>query len=160
MKYEFQLSDQEFSRAWLAEFFRRPGLGLFRVLAGPVFVAVGVQMVRGDELFARGIGVAAILLGVWHVLRPFVLVRAMVGQRRKTGAAESTIRLDVGENGIVVSDGAKETRLGWDAITGAGRGRDYVWFEIRKAARGTIPLRAVDDEQALIETFRSRGKWR
>ncbi|MDQ3035105.1 MAG: hypothetical protein M3Y87_22050 [Myxococcota bacterium] len=160
MTFEFQLSDRDFRQAWLAEYFRRPGLGLFRVIAGPAFIVVGLQMLRGDDPMGRGIGIAAILLGVWHLVRPFVLVRAMVRRRRASGAADARMRVSVDGSGIAVSDGKKETRLGWDAITGAGRGRDYFWFEIRKSARGTIPLRAVGDEAALTELFQSRGKWR
>ena len=160
MTFEFQLSDREFRQAWLAEYFRRPGLGLFRVIAGPAFVAIGLSMLRGEELFARGIGVAAIVLGVWHVVKPFVLASAMVRQRRASGASDARMRVRVDDGGITVSDGKKATRLAWDTITGAGRGRDYVWFEIRRSARGTIPLRAVRDEAALIELFRARQKWR
>lgn len=160
MNFEFQLSDQEFRQAWLAEYFRRPGLGLFRVIAGPAFVAIGVSMARGDDLFGRGIGVAAIVLGVWHVVKPFVLASAMVRKRRAIGAADAKMRVRVDGSGIRVSDGKRETQLAWDAITAAGRGRDYVWFEIRRSARGTIPLRAIADEAALVELFRTHEKWR
>jgi hypothetical protein len=158
--FEFHLDDTEFSQAWLAEYFRRPGLGLLRVLAGPAFILIGLEMMRGPEAMGRGIGVAAIVLGVWHLLRPFVLVRSLVRRRRASGASGARMRVTVEDAGIRVSDGSKETRFPWDSITAAGRGRDYVWFEIRRSARGTIPLRVVKDEAKLIESFRSRGKWR
>lgn len=160
MTFEFQLDDREFKEAWLAEYFRRPGLGLLRLLAGPAFILIGFEMTRGPEVMGRGIGVAAIVLGVWHLVRPFVLVRALVRRRRASGASSARMRVAVEETGIRVSDGSKETRFSWDAITAAGRGRNYVWFEIRRSTRGTIPLRVLNDEATLIESFRSRGKWR
>ncbi len=158
--FDFQLNDSEFSRAWLTEYFRRPGLGLLRVLAGPLFVFIGLEMTRGPAGMGRGVGVAAIVLGIWHVLRPFVLVRALVRRRRASGATSAQMRVAIEDAGIRVSDGNKETRFPWDAITAAGRGKDYVWFEIRRSVRGTIPLRVVKDEARLIEWFQSRGKWR
>ena len=70
------------------------------------------------------------------------------------------MRVRVDDSGVHVSDGAKETQLGWDAITAAGRGNGYVWFEVRGSARGTIPTRVIGDEPALVEVFRARGAWR
>lgn len=162
LSFEFQLSDREFSRAWLTEYFRRPGLGLFRAVAGPTILVFGFQIARdAHDTFGRAIGVLAMALGLWHVVRPFVLVRAHVKKRRESGAAQATMRVRVDESGVRVGDGNKETRLGWDAITAAGKSADYVWFEIRRSARGTIPLRAVGEREAeLIEAFRARGKWR
>lgn len=161
MTFEFQLSDREFSRAWLAEYFRRPGLNRLRVVVGPAIAIFGIQLFRSaHDTGGRFIAGVAIVLGLWHMVRPLAIVAMMLHQRRKTGAAQAPMRLTVDELGIEVSDGKKETRLRWADVTGAGRGSEYVWFEIRGASRGTIPLRAVPDESALVEAFRSRGKWR
>jgi hypothetical protein len=161
LSYEFRLSDREFERAWLAEYFRRPGLARLRVLLGPAIAIFGINLIRGaSDRVGVAIGVVAILLGVWHVARPFVIVRAAVRHRRKTGAAERTMRVRVGEEGIAISDGVKETRLPWDQVTGAGRASEYVWFEVRRSARATIPLGAIGDVAALEQAFRARGKWR
>lgn len=161
MTYEFVLTDDEFRRAWLAEYFRRPGAAALRVVVGIVFVGLGIQMAQGaPEAVGRAIGVAAIVLGMWHLARPFLMVRAVLRQRRDSGAASRRMRVRVADGGVAISDGQKETELGWDAITAAGRGKGYVWFEVRGSARGTIPLRAVGDEAALVEAFRAHGKWR
>ena len=161
MTYEFELRDDEFRRAWLAEYFRRPGAAALRVVIGIVFIGLGIHMAQGaPEMVGRAIGTAAIVLGMWHLARPFLMVRAILRQRRESGAAARRMRVRVGEAGISVSDGQKESELAWDTITAAGRGNGYVWFEVRGSARGTIPLRAVGDEAALIEAFRTRGKWR
>lgn len=161
MTYEFELTDDEFRRAWLAEYFRRPGAAVLRIVVGIVFAGMGIQMAAGaPEATGRVIGVAAVALGLWHLARPFVMVRAILRHRRESGAAARRMRVAVGDAGITVDDGRTETALGWDSITAAGRGKDYVWFEVRGSARGTIPLRAVGDEGALVEAFRTHGKWR
>lgn len=161
MTYEFELTDDEFRRAWLAEYFRRPGAAALRVVVGMVFLGLGIRMATGaPEATGRAIGIAAVVLGIWHLVRPFVMVRAVLRHRRESGAAARRMRVRVGSSGVAISDGQKETEVGWDSITAAGRGKDYVWFEVRGSARGTIPLRAVGDEAALIEAFRERGKWR
>ncbi|AKF04618.1 hypothetical protein [Sandaracinus amylolyticus] len=161
MVYEFELTDEEFRRAWLAEYFRRPALPILRGLAGLVLIGLGIQTSQGaTELTARGIGMAAIVLGMWQLLRPFLLVRALLRARRDKGAASQRMRVRIDESGVGVSDGAKETQLDWGAITAAGRGKGYVWFEVRGSARGTIPTRVIDDDAALVEVFTRHGTWR
>lgn len=162
MTFEFQLSDREFARAWIAEYFRRSGIGRLRVIAGPAMVFIGWRMYAGaHEGVGRGIAIAAILFGLWHVARPWVLAWMLVRRRRRSGAAGRAMRVTVDPGlGITVGDGGgRETRFGWDQVTRAGRGSDYVWFELARGVRGTIPSRAIPDEAALVEVFRSRSKW-
>jgi hypothetical protein len=159
LELEFQLSDREFERAWIAEYFRRPS-GALRTLAGPLVAALGLFVAtRATDGGGRSAGALLVALGLWQLARAFVLARALVGKRRATGAASRTMRVHLDDAGIAVSDGKKETRVPWDGVTGAGRGGDYVWFEVRGSARGTIPLRAIADPAALESIFRDRGKW-
>jgi hypothetical protein len=117
-------------------------------------------MVRSAEVGTRAIGVLMVGFGLWQVLRPLLLVALRIRERRARGAATTTIRIRIDDRGIAVSDGTRESVYGWERVTGAGRGQDYVWFEVGGAARGTIPLRVVEDEAALVAIFRRRGKWR
>ncbi len=161
MTFEFQLSDREFRRAWLTEYFRRPGVGALRVLLGPAVVIVGIQLARTATITSsRVVAAVAIAFGAWHIVRPLAIVWMLVRRRRASGASDATMQVTIDALGVAVSDGKNETKLRWDAVTAAGRGHDYVWFEIRGSSRATIPLRAVSDEAALTEAFRSRSKWR
>jgi hypothetical protein len=159
VEYEFELSDAEFRRAWLAEYFRRSALARLRAVAGPLIALVGAHWVRAGDHGLRVFGGLAILFGLWHIAKPFLVAEAWVRRRRMRGAASATIRVRIDGEGIRVSDGAKETRYGWNRVRAAGRGRDYVWFEVAGGARATIPLRAVPDEPALVAVLRRHTRW-
>lgn len=162
MIYEFQLSDREFARAWIAEYYRRPGLARLRVIAGPAIVLLGARMhAHAADASGRAIALAAIAFGIWQIVRPWVIAWALVRRRRKSGVASRSMRVCVDPGfGITVGDGEKEGRFGWDRVIAAGKGAGYVWFELATGSRGTIPSRAIPNEAALVEVLRSRSKWR
>ncbi len=159
LTYRFTLSDDEFARAWLREYYRRPGWRVFRVAFGPAVAILGVAMVRGDALFNRAMGIAAILLGAWYALKPFLAARMIRNARHKSGRSDLAIELRLSDRGVRIDDGHKRTDLAWEDVTAAGRGPDYVWYEIGRGARATIPLRAVDDLDALEALLREKTAW-
>lgn len=159
LTYRFRLTDEEFRRAWLAEYYRRPGWRSIRILGGPMFVGLGVLMLRGEDTFGRVMGVLAILLGVWYAVKPWLGARVMTKQRRESGRADVELAVTFGARGVKIDDGKVQTELSWEDITGAGLGRGYVWYEIRGGSRATVPLRVVDDLDALRETLREHTRW-
>ncbi|HJL15484.1 MAG TPA: hypothetical protein RMH99_07515 [Sandaracinaceae bacterium LLY-WYZ-13_1] len=160
LRYRFSLSDEEFRRAWLAEYYRRPGWRGLRILGGPAFVALGIVMVRSPELFTRVMGGVAILFGVYYAAKPWLMARALTRRRRASGRADVALELTLGPRGIRIDDGHVRTDLPWDEITAAGEGRGYVWYEIGGGSRATIPLRVVDDPDALRAWLRERTEWK
>jgi hypothetical protein len=149
--YRFKLSDREFAAAWLREYYRRPGLRIVRVLAGPGLIGLGAVMRASPETFTRFMGLASIALGVWLVLKPFLMAWAFTSQRRRRnrGNVEMEVRLDA--SGMHVSDGSQTTAIAWEKIAMAGVADRYVWLELKSGSRATIPRRAIDDLDALRE---------
>jgi hypothetical protein len=160
LTYRFTLSDEEFRRAWLAEYYRRPGWRSLRILGGPAFVALGVMMVRSDAVFQRVMGVVAILFGVYYALKPLLAARALTAQRRRSGRADVELEVTLHGRGVRIDDGKVRTELPWHEVTAAGMGRGYVWYEVRGGSRATIPLRVVDELDPLVEMLRRHTEWR
>ena len=157
---EFRLSDAEFRRAWLTEYLRRPGFARLRLFLGPAIALFGARALgAAHDGEGRLVGMLAVAFGVWQVARPWLLVSSMLRRRRQLGSAEQPLVVTLDDAGIAVFDGTRDTRLPWKAVTAAGRGRDYVWFEVRGATRATIPLRAVKDEAGLVDALRTRTAW-
>lgn len=159
LTYRFRLSDDEHARAWLIEYFRRPGLRVWRVAAGPVFVAIGIGMLSAAAGFTRAMGIVALVLGAWYVAKPFVQAWQVKRMRRRSGRADVELQVRVDDGGITIDDGKVRTELAWTEIASAGQGRGYVWFEIKRGHRGTIPQRAIEDLEALRGLFQRHGKW-
>lgn len=157
--YRFTLSDEEFGRAWLREYYRRPGWRVTRVLGGPLVIGLGVFMVRSADLFTRAIGVAAMVLGLWYGLKPLLAAHLMKRRRRESGRSEVELEVTLSDQGLRIDDGKVRTELGWDEVRSAGRGDGYVWYELRGGSRATIPSRAVDDREALERMLREHTEW-
>lgn len=157
--YRFELSDREFASAWLREYYRRPGLRILRILAGPALVALGAFMVQGSESFSRAMGFVAIAFGVWRVVKPLFMAWAMTSRRRRANRAAATIEVRLDQRGMRVNDGKATTELAWDRLRAAGLTRDYVWLELKSGTRATIPRRAIADLDALRELLSSRLEW-
>lgn len=159
--YRFRLSDEEFSRAWLREYYRRPGWRGFRVAGGPMIAALGLAaMVRAADTFTLLMGGLAVLLGVWLTVKPWLAASMIRKQRQAAGRAEEPITLTLSDSGLTIDNGRTRTELSWSDVSASGRGPDYVWYAIGGGARATIPLRAVDDPAALEELLRRRARWR
>lgn len=156
---EFELTDREFRKSWLAEYYRRPGLRWFRILAGPVVLVVGAIMLRdAHDVGGRAAGSVAVVYGVFHALRPFFLSALVMRRRRKLGRRKYRVTLD--DAGIGISDGKQSSQVPWADVTASGPGDGYVWYELRKSARAILPFRAMPDREAIIETFRKKGRYR
>ncbi len=156
---EFELTDREFKRSWLAEYYRRPGFRSFRILAGPVILTVGAMMVRdAHDTSGRIAGAIAVVYGAYHALRPFLLSTLVVRRRRKLGVGR--YRLTVDDGGIRISDGKGSTQVSWTDVSASGVGDGYLWYEVRKSARATIPFRAMTDREGVEATFRKWGHFR
>ena len=53
--FRFTLTDAEYRRAWIREYYRRPGARVLRLLAGPLLAMLGVGMIaRAPGLFEIG----------------------------------------------------------------------------------------------------------
>ena len=153
---EFELTDAEFRQSWLAEYYRRPGFRSFRILLGPVVATIGAMMLRdAHQTSGRAIGAIAVVYGVYHTIRPFLLSMLVVRRRRKLGLRRYRVTLD--ETGIEIGDGKGASRIPWKDVSASGLGASYLWYEVRKSARATIPFRAMEDRAAIEATFRKWG---
>lgn len=159
--YRFKLSDREFAGAWLREHYRRPGLRVVRILAGPGLAALGASMyLRSGERFTTIMGLVTLAFGVWLVLKPFVTAWALTARRRRTNRADVELEVRLDKKGLRVGDGVKTTELPWDKLAAAGATHRYVWIELKTGTRATIPLRAVPDRDALQELLSSHLAWK
>jgi len=160
LTYRFVLSDREFGRAWLREFYRRPGWRLWRVIGGPFFIALGLGMVRSSDLFTAGAGLVSIVFGAWYLVRPWIAMKAMVARRQRGGRSDVELELRLHRDGIRIDDGRVKKELPWEDIVSSGRGPTYVWYELGGGSRATIPLRVVDDQDALRRILAAHTDWR
>jgi len=159
LTYRFVLSDEEFGRAWLREYYRRPGWRAWRIIGGPCFVALGIAMSRSAESFTVGMGIASVVLGLWYVVKPWIAMRATVAQRRKGGRSGVEIELRLHREGIRIDDGKVRKEIPWEDILTSGMASEYVWYELAGGNRATIPLRVVDDIDALREKLAAHTRW-
>ena len=159
LTYRFVLSDAEFGRAWLREYYRRPGWRLWRVIGGPCFVALGFAMSRSAEPLTMGMGIASIAFGIFYAVRPWMASKAMVAHRRKGGRSGVEIQLSLHRGGIRIDDGKVQKEIAWEHIASSGETPEYVWYELAGGNRATIPLRVVDDVGALREKLAAHTKW-
>ena len=159
LHYRFRIADAEFRRAWLTEYFRRPGWRAARIVMGPGLVVLGASSLRGPAGFNRIMGGVCVALGLYYALKPFLAAWILTKRRRESGQAESEIGVTLDEVGVLIEQREIRTRLDWDGITRAGRGRGYIWYELRGGTRATIPLRAVEDEAMLVAHFEAHTEW-
>lgn len=160
LTYRFTLSDEEFRRAWLAEYFRRPGWRSLRILGGPAFVGLGVVLLQSEAVFQRVMGVVAVLFGLYYAAKPWLAARALTAQRRRSGRADVELEVTFHPRGVRIDDGKVRTELPWREVTAAGLGRGYVWYEVSGSSRATVPLRVVDDLEALVAMLREHTAWK
>jgi Subtilase family len=159
MRIEFQQTDAEFANAWWGEYLRTPTT-IARLLLSPLLMILGARHGRGGhDAVSTLVGYGAVLLGGWWILKPFMLVRTHVYERRKAGASKRTMVIELREEGLTISDGKKSQRVPWERVRRAGARRDYVWFELSSGLRGTIPNRAIVDRDELQKLFVLHEKW-
>ena len=104
-------------------------------------------------------GGVCVVFGLYYALKPLLAARMLTRRRRASGRADREIEVTLDHRGVVIGHGEVSTRLGWDEVVAAGRGPSYVWYELRGGQRATIPLRAVEDPDALVEILRARTEW-
>lgn len=151
LRYTLRLTDRELVRAYLFTFFRQRG-AIFLRFIGLAAIAWGVH----DAVAGRPLAPLLILWGVWYALRP--LFQAWVIVRRRGGRGQVTVELD--DAGLRIEQDGQSARFAWDQLKAAGGVGDLVWYELERGAVGTLPLRVVDDPDALERCFRAHGKWR
>ncbi|MBX3275049.1 MAG: hypothetical protein KF729_32590 [Sandaracinaceae bacterium] len=159
LAYRFALSDDEYARAWLREYYRRPGWRVWRVVGGPCFILLGLGLTRSEELVSRIVGGAAIVMGLWYALKPLLGARMLRDRRAKSGRAKVELEVRVGPSGIRIDDGTVKQEIAWPDVVRAGASKEYVWYELRGGSRATIPLRVVEDPIALRELLRAHTRW-
>lgn len=158
--YRFKLSDREFAAAWLREYYRRPGLRIVRIVAGPLVFAVGTAMVGSTETFTHYMAIVAMAFGVWLAVKPLLMTWAVTSRRRRANRADVELEVRFDAKGMRVNDGARAQDLPWARLRAAGLREHYVWIELATGARATIPRRAIDDVDALRDLLASRIEWK
>ncbi len=163
LRVAFRQTSGDFARSWLHEYYRQRGMGPIRRVSGPLLVALGLALqtlARGETKVAAA-GTFFVYFGVYHLVRPFLLLGLALLRRRRRGAG-GEIALELDERGLRLTDASSSTssKVGWDVISAGGARPDYAWVEIRGGSRLAIPRRAFDDFDAFEDFFRRRGKWR
>lgn len=155
----FTLTHGELARAWLFEYYRRGLWGVLRLLGGPALVVVGWTLRQSGDGLVAAFGAFAVGYGVYYAVKPLLHVAFQVRRRVRVRAdlVETTVRF--GDDGIDVEHGASRTHIGWVDVGGAGRSATYLWFELPGGNRAPLPLRAVDDVEAVIARFREHDVW-
>lgn len=159
LTYRFVLSDREIASAWLREYFRRPGWRAWRVIGGPCFIGIGIVLTQSAELFMRGIGLATIGLGLWYAAKPFIGARLISQDRRRRGLSDLEIEVRLGRDGLRIDDGRVRKEIPWSDVVRAGASSEYIWYELRGGSRATIPLRVVEDREALRTKLAAHCRW-
>ncbi len=160
MRFEFILTDREFVRAWLAEYYLGSKRAVLRIFGGPALALFGWRLhvlYRGSPLAI--VGVLGIGYGIYFALKPLLQVALELRKRRRLGAGSIATVVELDDDGIHIQSGAATADFAWERIARAGQRLDYLWFETHQGTKGTIPLRAVSDQQALEQRFREQGKW-
>ena len=159
LTYRFVLSDEEFAGAWLREYYRRPGWRIWRVIGGPCFIALGAALCRSADLVTMTVGMASVALGIWYALKPWIAMRAVTAQRRKSGRSDLDLEVRLHRDGIRIDDSKVRTEIPWSEVVRAGSAKTYVWYELAGGNRATIPLRVVEDLGALEAKLRAHTTW-
>jgi hypothetical protein len=154
-RYEMRiaLGRTEMARSWLVEHYRRQGNPPMRTMIAVGITVVGAAMVRREP---APIAWIALAWGLFLLLRP-VLFAAFLWITR--GASPPFV-VTVDERGVNVAGSKGARLLPWKDVTAFGIGVDYLWYEIRRGPRATIPFRVMTDREGLEALFRanvSRG---
>ncbi len=143
------LAPSERARSWLVEHYRRQGRPPMRTLLAIGIAAMGAAMMRraGPPSPMAWIALA---WGSFLVLRPIAFAAWLWLGR----AAPPSFVVTVDERGVSIA-GEKGARLvPWSDVSAWGLGADYLWYEIRRGPRATIPFRVMTDRPGLEAAFR------
>jgi hypothetical protein len=142
------LTRAEIARSWLVEHYRRQGSFPVRTITAVAMLAIGIAMVqRGGAPVAW----LALAWGAFLVLRPI----AFAAWLRFGRAAPPSVDVSVDARGVEIRAAKGARLLPWSDITAWGLGSDYLWYEIRRGPRATIPFRVMDDRRELEAVFRA-----
>lgn len=154
LEYDVDLTDDELRAAWLTE--DRARRSLLRRAIAPVAVVLGLGAIVGDG-GSRVAGFLAVAFGLATVAQPFLAVAGVLAARRKQGP--TAVRVALEDAGIMLTRGGKTARFPWSEVTAAGQRATYVWYELRGQHRAPIPLRVIEDLEALTSLLRARTRW-
>lgn len=144
------LTREELARSWLVEHYRRQGSPPMRTMLAVAVVVLGAAMVRRSPTPMAWMAVG---WGAFLLLRPLFVAATLYFGRRDARPFEVT----VDGTGVTIAGTRGSRHVPWTEITGWGLGRDYLWYEIRRASRATIPFRVIDDREGLEALFRDRS---
>jgi hypothetical protein len=142
------LTRGEMARSWLVEHYRRQGNPPMRTMIAVGITVVGAAMVRRSP---APIAWIALAWGLFLLLRP-VLFAAFLYLTR--GAAKPFV-VTVDARGVNIAGPKGARLLPWKDVTAFGLGSDYLWYEIRRGPRATIPFRVMTDRDGLEALFRA-----
>lgn len=122
-------------------------------------MVLGISSLRSGPMFNRVMGGVCVAFGLYYALKPFLAAWMLTKQRRQSGVADQEIGVTFGPDGIGITQGETHTELGWEDVSAAGRGTDYVWYELKRGARATVPRSVIDDPEALEALLREHTEW-
>lgn len=130
-----------------------------RIVAGPGLIVLGLSSLRAGDLFNRVMGGVCAVFGLYYALKPFLAAWMLTKQRRQSGVADQEIGVTFGPEGVEIDQGNTRTELGWEDVRAAGSGSRYVWYELKRGARATVPMSAIEDPAALEALLREHTEW-
>lgn len=142
------LTPGERARSWLVEHYRRQGNPPVRTVIGVGILVMGIAMLQRQPTPVAWIALA---WGAFLTLRPIAFAAWLFFVRRETKPFVVT----VDGRGIDIAGEKGARLLPWADITAFGLGTDYLWYEIRRGPRATIPFRVMDDRAELEALFRA-----
>lgn len=141
------LTPSEMARSWLVEHYRRQGSPPMRTM-----IALGVMVIGGVGVARNGAPVAwlALVWGAFLTLRPILFAASLFFTRRQSKPFVVT----VDARGVNIAGDKGARLIPWPEITASGLGTDYLWYEVRRGSRATIPFRVMTDRAELEALFR------
>lgn len=145
------LSPGERARSWLVEHYRRQGNPPMRTMIGLGVTAMGAAMVHRAP---TTIAWLALAWGAFLTLRPVAFAAWLLIARRQV--KPFVVTLDARGVNIAGDKGAR--LIPWSDVSASGLGSDYLWYEIRRGPRATIPFRVMEDRAGIEALFREHVK--
>lgn len=156
LRYEIELTDEELRKAWIRE--DRDRRGLLSRAFGPILLLFGVATLASQATPAsRLVALLALAYGFFRILRPSILLRRVLQERRKGG--DERVKLTLDDEGITLERGGRSARFPWSDVTAAGEreAEGYFFYELRGKHRAPIPHRVVEDRDALRACFEAHA---
>ncbi len=147
-RYEMTIAlwRSEMARSWLVEHYRRQGSPPMRTMIGLGIMVMGALMVQRSGTPMAWIALA---WGAFLTLRPILFAAWLFFTR---GTPKPFV-VTIDARGVEIRGDKGARLIAWKDITASGQGTDYLWYEVRRASRATIPFRVMTDRAGLEALF-------